>query len=463
MRLLEDKAISSACSHFSTFIQLVKEDYDMQWFHKYTAERLDAFVRGEIKNLMILMPVQHGKSEIASRLFPAYLLGRRPSAKVGLVTYNDTFAKKFNRQIQRNIQKPIYSRIFPNTNLQGSKLVDAEFDNYSKNANEFEIINTGGSMATVGRGGQINGLTLDVLIMDDMYKNRDEAISPTISEGIWQTYTEVLKTRLHNKSQQLMMNTRWDERDIAGRLLATEPDNWEVIKFAAIRTKDECKYDPRKEGEALYPQKHSLERLLSVKNTSQITFNSLYQQDPKPNTELLIFNDWQECDIFPPTIEKVFWGIDWGFTNDPTVVVRCGFIGNDLYLDECFYQTGKIASDGKKAIWTDVIVKVLKDNGYHQQAVFCDHITTEIAGLRAKGVLAMPAMKGEGSINAGIDKVTSYNIFITKKSVNGKREANNYQWETLGEIITNTPLENGHDHFWDAARMAVYTATIRRG
>ena len=235
-----------------------------------------------------------------------------------------------------------------------------------------------------------------------------------------------------------------------------------MIKFPAIRTKEKSSYDPRQEGEALYPKKHSLERILSVKNTNKITFNSVYQQDPKPNTDLLIFNNWEEVDEFPASIEKVFWGIDWGFTNDPTVVVKMGFIGTDLYLDECFYQTGKVMTDGTKAIWTDIIKKVLQENKWVSgQPVYADHIKTEITGLRNAGVMVYPAIKGEGSINAGIERVNSYNIKITKRSFNGKKEANNYQWETFGEIKLNTPLANGNDHFWDASRMGVFSYTFR--
>lgn len=458
----EEQAIRQARHNFPAYIQLIKEDYDMQWFHRYIAERLEAFCNGEIKNLMVLLPPQTGKSEQGSRLLPGFVFGKMPDKRIGLITYNDTFAKKFNLQIQRYMMSPMYSCIFPKTNLQGSKLVAAQFDNYIRNANQFEIVNHSGSMICVGREGQITGLTIDMLIIDDLYKNREEAISPTVSEKIWTNYLEVFKTRLHNDSQQLIMNTRWDERDVSGRLLELEPEKWEVIKFSAIKTKEHHKYDPRTVGEVLYPKKHSLERMLSIKNANSITFNSVYQQDPKADSKVLIYTDYQEVDTFPESIEKPFWGIDWGFTNDPTVVTKIGIEGNDLYLDECMYQTGNIMTDGTKAIWTDIILQVLFANGYIKgQPVYADHVKSEIAALRKKFISIFPALKGEGSIQAGIEKMRSYNIFITKRSLNAKREANKYQWTTIGNIITNVPLENGFDHFWDASRMGVYTHTAR--
>lgn len=447
-----------ARNHFETFIQLINPAYKMKWFHAYIASRLDAFACGDVKNLMILVPPQHGKSEQASRLFPAYLFGQDPNKKIGLVTYNDTFAKKFNKQIQRNIMTPVYSNIFPKTNLAGSKKILANFDNYSRNTNEFEIVNHNGSMITVGRDGQITGLPIDTLIIDDLYKDRGEAVSPTISEKIWTNYNEVFKTRLHNDSQQLIMNTRWDEMDLAGRLLKSEPDEWEVIKLPAIRTNEICDYDPREEGEALWPDKHSLERILNVKHTNQVSFNSLYQQDPKPNTELLIYNKWDEVPVFPEDCDVVMWGVDWGFTNSKTVVVKVGIKGNDLYLDECFYHAIGMDKEGKSGV-----VNAFTDNGYKAgQRVLADRSPTEIAYLSASGVYCNGVNKPEGSVEAGILIINTFNIHITARSVNAKREANNYQWTTFGEIITNVPLKNGNDHFWDAARYPIYMTQYNR-
>lgn len=462
VEIKEEQAIRASRNNFDTYILMQQDDYDMQDFHRVIARKLDDFSEGKIKNLMILLPPQHGKSQLGSRLFPGFAFGRNPDLKIGLITYNDTFAKKFMRQIQRFMMTPQYNRIFPDTNLAGAKNIEIEFDNYIRNANEFEVVNHKGSMICVGREGQITGLPIDILIMDDLYKTREEAISPTVSEKIWTNYIEVFKTRLHNDSQQLIMNTRWDERDVAGRLLLLEPDQWEILKFPAIKTKEKNKYDNRKEGEALYPKKHSKETILNVKATNAITFNSLYQQDPKPDSKILIFNDYQEIDSFPDTVEIPFWGIDWGFTNDPTTVVKCGIIGNDLFLDECFYQTGNVMPETGKSVWTDIIQKVLSNNGYISgQEVYADHVKSEIASLRERGVFVSPAYKGEGSINAGIDKVNTFNIYITKRSINGKREAANYRWQTFGEIILNVPVQNGFDHFWDASRMAVYTRTFR--
>lgn len=456
VRVLQELAYRKASYNFRSFVPFIKKDYIFEWFHELIADKLNRFAMGEIKNLMILLPPQHGKSELASRLFPSFIMGIKPNAKLGLITYNDTFAKKFNRQIQRNIDQTEYRNIFPRTVLSGSVGVNAEHTNYTRNANEFEIVNHTGSVVTVGRDGQITGLPLDLIIIDDLYKNREEAISPTVSEKIWTNYNEVFKTRLHNGSQQLIMNTRWDEMDLAGRLLKSEPEQWDVIKLPAIKETDVCEYDHRGVGEALYPSRHSLERLLEAKKGNPITFNSLFQQDPKPNSELLIIrSDWQEIESIPfDKCQDIIWGVDWGWTNDPTVIVKIGLNlrERELYLDECFYKP--IGKDGE---YRNVLIDIFKTNNYISGQYVCgDRAPSEIDYLCANGVYCDGAKKPEGCIQARLAIINSFKIFITKRSINAKKEASNYQWITYGEIVTNSPLQNGYDHFWDAVGYPIF-------
>lgn len=454
-------ATRKARSNFKAFISLIKPDYDFQWFNEFIADKLDAFKRGEIKNMMILMPPQHGKSELASRLYPPKLLGYNPDVKIGLITYNDTFAKKFNRQIQRYIDNETYASIFPETRLQGSGKDPNTNTNYARNANEFEIVGHRGGMITVGREGQINGLPIDTLIIDDLYKNREEAISPTVSEKIWGDYNEVFKTRLHNDSQQLIMNTRWDELDVAGRLLKYEPEQWVVIKFPAIRENELSEFDPRKEGEALYPSKHSLERLLDAKKRNPITFNSLYQQDPKPNSELLCIPTWHEVEEFPSDVPVIKYGIDWGWITDPTSVVKLGvdLERMHLYIDELFYMPlGSAAMDSMDNTPTrEEMLKRIKESSYVEgMSVTADIKKADIAFLTQNGIYCAPSLKPEGSVQQGIALIRKFKIFVTKRSINVKKCFNNYQWVTYGDIVTKTPLENGYDHAPDSIRYGLY-------
>ena len=451
LRVAEELSLRKKRESFKKFVKYIMPDYTMKDFHKYIIERLQAFEAGEIKKMMILLPVQHGKSQIASRIFPPYLLGKNPDRMIGHVTYNDTFAQKFNRQIQRYMDSEKYLRLFPETKLNGSKITGVHAANYARNNHTFEIVDKKGSLITVGRDGQITGLPIDILIIDDLYKNREEATSEAVSEKIWTNYNDVFLTRLHNDSQQLIMNTRWDENDLVGRILKQEPSDWEQIIFPAIKTEDQVPYDKRETGEALWPEKHSKDRIIKISKTNKTTFNSLYQQDPQPNEEILIYPHVVVIEEFPK-VEFKYWGLDFGFTNDPTALIKCAHDEKNSYFDECHYHPGTPMAE---------IAKVLLANGYQTgEPVFCDHVEAHIVELRQLGIFAVPAMKGPGSVGAGILKMKERTIHVTRRSVNMLAERKKYQWITYGTIITNQPKDE-HNHAWDGARYGNFAQTMR--
>ena len=237
---------------------------------------------------MVFMPPQHGKSQLTTRMFPAYALGRNPNAKMVVASYNATLASRFNRDIQRIIDEKKYHEVFSETVLNESNVVTVS-DSFLRNSEVFEIVGHSGFLKTVGRGGALTGTPIDIGIIDDPIKDRAEAMSMTIRESLWSWYEDVFETRLHNDSQQLLIQTRWHEEDLAGKLLARDND-WEVIVFEAIKEND-YPYDNRALGEALWPEKHSLERIEKVRENSPLTFNSLYQQSPKPLDSVGIFWD----------------------------------------------------------------------------------------------------------------------------------------------------------------------------
>lgn len=268
------------------FIQFTYAGYSANWHHIEYAKKLDAFMRGDIKKLMVFMPPQHGKSEQCSRRMPAKMLGDKPDTRIAIVSYNHIFASKFNRDIQRIIDSEYYRILFPDTTL-GASNIRTVAGNYLRNADEFEIVGRRGSLVSVGVGGGLTGRPVDILIIDDPYKSQRDAWSPTIRRSIQEWYDTVALTRLHNNSQQLITLTRWHEDDLAGRILKTEKDEWDVVKFPAIKEGKPLPYDPRNPGEALWPEVHSLERMEATKKRNIYVFNAMYQQDPKPAEGLL--------------------------------------------------------------------------------------------------------------------------------------------------------------------------------
>ena len=267
-------------------------------FHLAYYKVLTRFAMGEIKKLMITMPPQHGKSEGATRRLPAFVLGQDPDKRIAIVSYNAIKARKFNRELQRIMDDDRYYELFPQTLLAGQASYQEQgrrSRNYARNADECEIVGCQGSFKTIGVGGSLTGEPVDMLIMDDLYKDASSAWSPVIRQNVADWYDTVASTRLHNDSQQLLVFTRWHMEDLAGRLLEQEgvydpienPQGWLLVSFPAIQNRPPSEQDPRAEGEPLWPERHSLEKLLEIKGRSPTVFESLYQQNPQPSQGLM--------------------------------------------------------------------------------------------------------------------------------------------------------------------------------
>ena len=267
-------------------------------FHIAYYEVLTRFAMGEIKKLMITMPPQHGKSEGATRRLPAFVLGQDPDKRIAIVSYNAIKARKFNRELQRIMDDDRYYELFPQTLLAGQASYQEQgrrSRNYARNSDECEIVGYQGSFKTIGVGGSLTGEPVDMLIMDDLYKDAASAWSPVIRQNVADWYDTVASTRLHNDSQQLLVFTRWHMEDLAGRLLEQEgvydpienPQGWLLVSFPAIQNRPPSQQDPRAEGEPLWPERHSLSKLLEIKGRSPIVFESLYQQNPQPSQGLM--------------------------------------------------------------------------------------------------------------------------------------------------------------------------------
>ena len=267
-------------------------------FHIAYYEVLTRFAMGEIKKLMITMPPQHGKSEGATRRLPAFVLGQDPDKRIAIVSYNAIKARKFNRELQRIMDDDRYYELFPQTLLAGQASYQEQgrrSRNYARNSDECEIVGYQGSFKTIGVGGSLTGEPVDMLIMDDLYKDASSAWSPVIRQNVADWYDTVASTRLHNDSQQLLVFTRWHMEDLAGRLLEQEgvydpienPQGWLLVSFPAIQNRPSSEQDPRAEGEPLWPERHSLEKLLEIKGRSPTVFESLYQQNPQPSQGLM--------------------------------------------------------------------------------------------------------------------------------------------------------------------------------
>lgn len=325
---------------FRQFIPYVNPSYSRQWYHTLIADKCQLLLEGKIKKLMVFIPPQHGKSEIISRCFPAWALGRNPDLKIVGSSYTIDLAAQFSRSIQRIIDSKEYQEIFPGTHLNGSKL-RTDTKGYLRNVDIFETVGHRGFYKAVGVGGGLTGTPVDIGIIDDPVKDAAEAYSATYRQRVWDWYTSVLLTRLHNESKQLFIMTRWHEDDLAGRILAHE-DDWDVLSIPAIcEVHHDGGISKREVGDALWPERHSLERLRKAEKRSARVFSALYQQHPTADGGNIIKSAWFKKATVAEFEKKhrgepIIFFLDTAFTektaNDPSGIIATCKIGNDLYI-----------------------------------------------------------------------------------------------------------------------------------
>lgn len=270
-------------------------------FHANYYAILDAFARGVITRLMVSIPPQHGKSHAASRLLPAYLLGQDPDLRVALASYSFSLARKFGQGVRQVLESPIYKEIFPDTYLKGAN-GSSKSSPQLLTAEEFDCMGHRGGMKLVGRECSLTGNRVDVMILDDLYKDALEANSPVIRENTWEWYTSVVRTRMHNNSKELVVFTRWHQDDLIGRIAQHEAvveiesleqlsqiprRAWAKINFEALKQTPSTPIDPRTPNQPLWGERHSAELLIERQKIDPTVFEALYQGNPISRAGLL--------------------------------------------------------------------------------------------------------------------------------------------------------------------------------
>lgn len=224
--------------------------------------------RGEIDRLMLMVPPRHGKSQLASIHFPAWYLGRDPHREVITASYSADLAMDFGSKTRHLIEGEQYQAIFPDVKLRQDDRSKAKW-----------LTQEGGGYTSVGVGGAITGRGATLLSIDDPIKNREEADSKVYRDKVWDWYTSTAYTRLEKAGAVVLTLTRWHVDDLAGRILSSEDaGRWRVIRFPAVAEQDE---EYRTQGEAIWPEKYSLDDLERTRSViGSYDWASLYQQTP---------------------------------------------------------------------------------------------------------------------------------------------------------------------------------------
>lgn len=283
-----------------------------------------------ISRLMVFMPPRYWKSQTASRKFPAWLLGKNPDLRIILTSYNAELASKHSKAVRDLIQGDEYSQVFGTlASSDDPVLLDPE----SKASASWEIADRNGGMMAAGVGGGITGFGANLFVIDDPVKGRKEASSETLSEDQYEWYKSTAYTRLEDHAAIVVIQTRWDVKDLSGRLLEAmvsdeDADQWDVVFMPAIapeqseypQTWEEFKENlesgvflpmegdqlGRAPGEPLWPKKHD-ERALAIKKANMDDFEFAAQYGQMPKLARGNFFDEDDLDV----VQRAPDGLQW--------------------------------------------------------------------------------------------------------------------------------------------------------
>lgn len=271
--------------------------------HKLLAQKLEDVAAGKIKRLLVFMPPRHGKSKLASEIFPAWYLGQNPTKRILALSYGQDLADVFGRSVRNNIKCSSHKALFP----------ECQLSNDSNSVRRFGLT-SGGSYAAIGVGGATTGRGADLLLLDDLTKDREQADSATYRENLIDWYRSVARTRLQNNGAIVLVQTRWGVTDFPQWLIAeTAHEGWEIVTLPAIAVENDQL--GRKPGEALWPEQYSAEDLAQVQATlGARDWQSLYQQCPVSDADVIFEQKWIQHYSEPPANCEIYqsWDLSFG-------------------------------------------------------------------------------------------------------------------------------------------------------
>lgn len=393
LELIKEAQCRKARTCFLTFRQIINPKMKWGWWQREITAHLQKFyddlAAGERPKLVIEAPPQHGKSVVTVE-FIAWASGRNPDNKTIYGSFSDDLGVRANSQLQRIYAGEDYRRIFPD--LQIGRTTDG--DTGLVNQCQLEHIGKEGYFQNTTVRGSITGKTLDLGVIDDPLKGRQEANSPAVREAAWNWFTNDFFTRFSEHAGMLIVLTRWHLDDPVGRLIAAMGDQIKILKYAAIAEKDEPN---RKEGEALFPEHKSLhflrerERLMPVGD-----WLALYQQRPTASEGEVFEPDKIDIvDAIPRAIKRMVRGWDFaGSTNgDYTVGVLLGVMDGLLPSTDSYIILDVVRVRAKTHKRDELIKTTTKNDGYAVKQSFpqdpgsagksqIHYLTTQLQGGR---------------------------------------------------------------------------------
>jgi len=287
--------------------------------------------------LLVMMPPGSAKSTYVSVTFPTWYMGKNPNKNIISTSYGASLARKFGRKCRSITSSGQYNQLFDSRLRSDNRAID-----------DWALTNGSTYMC----GGILSGITgnrADGLVIDDPIKGREDADSPKIREKTWDAYLNDLRTRLKPGAFITIVQTRWHEDDLSGRIL---PDNWngesgwvmskdgEPWYVVCLPAQCEREDDPlgREIGEWLWTEWFSEEHWVREKRVQGVrNWGSLYQQQPKPAEGSIFKRAWVQRYQTPPAeFLRVTFSLDTAYKpeqiNDPSVLTIWGQTERAHYL-----------------------------------------------------------------------------------------------------------------------------------
>ncbi len=381
------------------FAGLVQPKYQGAAHTRLLCDRLEALERRDIRRLLVAMPPRHGKSLHVAQTFPAWVLGRNPSAQIIVASYAAELAESHGRRIRDLVR---FDRYAFKTSVSET----------SSSASRWNTT-AGGAVVSAGVGGGLTGFGADLLVVDDYCAGRDDADSPLQRERVWSWFTEVALTRLQPGGCVIVCATRWHEDDLSGRILSgDQADQWEVLELPALAVEDDAL--GREPGEALWPAWFDREHLQRLRQTiGSRAFSALYQQAPSPAQGVLFQRNWfgNRYEVAPGglfIVQTLDGAWRTGVANDPSVIATWG-----LQLDGA-----QVARFYLLDVWRDKVEFPDLVNAVKQQyqlrrpaRVICEDAASGlaiVAELQRNSAIPIVGVRPQGSKTARAEAVTPH-------------------------------------------------------
>jgi predicted phage terminase large subunit-like protein len=443
LRLAQLDAQERARNHFLDFVRYVWPAFICGPHHKIMAEKFERLVNNELDRVIINIAPRHGKSELTSYLFLAWLMGRRPDSKIIQATHTGELAMRFGRKVRNLMDSDVYKEIFPEVTLAAD----------SKAAGRWET-SKGGEYFAAGVGGAMTGRGADFLVIDDPHSEQD-ALSETAMENAYEWYGSGPRQRLQPGGKILIVMTRWSKVDLTGRVLqdqAKNPmaDKWEIIEFPAIMPS----------GKPCWPEYWKVDDLLRVKAALPVAkWNAQWMQNPTAEEGAIFKREWWKVwnGSSVPKLEYVIQSYDTAYskkeTADFSAITTWGvFRPNEA--DEAHL----ILLDAKKGRWDFPELKRVAMEQYKFWDPDCVLIEAKASGMPLSQELrrtGIPVINySPGGRKQGTDKISRANS-VSPVFEAGFVWAPDEQWaEDLVEEMAEFPYGE-HDDLTDSAVQAV--------